>query len=209
MKKYLWILAAAFLLQACSKDEEEGPYVPWRPGDDKEETIDLDKATKVMILTEQAKNRIVMIDQPTGKVAWEWTAADSGLSAAEQAWFDLPDEAKPVYNRTCVLVTASGGGVALIRIADKKAMFYAKPGGNPHSAEVLPDGNVVVASSTGNLLSVYVYNGADSYVSRPAFTMPVHSAHNVVWDRSAAASGRRRAPSCSSSPTTGSVRLRN
>ena len=90
MKKYLWILAAAFLLQACSKDEEEGPYVPWRPGDDKEETIDLDKATKVMILTEQAKNRIVMIDQPTGKVAWEWTAADSGLSAAEQAWFDLP-----------------------------------------------------------------------------------------------------------------------
>ena len=87
MKKYLWILAAAFLLQACSKDEEEGPYVPWRPGDDKEETIDLDKATKVMILTEQAKNRIVMIDQPTGKVAWEWTAADSGLSAAEQAWF--------------------------------------------------------------------------------------------------------------------------
>jgi len=73
MKKYLWILAAAFLLQACSKDEEEGPYVPWRPGDDKEETIDLDKATKVMILTEQAKNRIVMIDQPTGKVAWGWT----------------------------------------------------------------------------------------------------------------------------------------
>ena len=183
MKKYLWMLVAVCFLSACSKDEEEGPYVPWRPGDQTEETIELDKATKVMILTEQAKNRIVMIDQPTGKVAWEWTAADSGLSAAEQAWFDLPDEAKPVYNCTCVLVTASGGGVALIRIADKKAMFYAKPGGNPHSAEVLPDGNVVVASSTGNLLSVYVYNEDASYVSKPAFTMPVYSAHNVVWDR--------------------------
>ena len=183
MKKYLWILAAAFLLPACGEDKEEEPYVPWRPGDQKEETIDLDKAAKVLVLTEQAKNRIVMIDQPTGKIAWEWTAADSGLSAAEQAWFNLPDEAKPVYNRTCVLVTASGGGVALIRIADKRVLFYAKPGGNPHSAEVLPDGNIVVASSTGNLLSVYVYNDGAGYVSKPAFTLPVYSAHNVVWDR--------------------------
>ena len=47
MKKYLWILAAAFLLQACSKDEEEGPYVPWRPGADKEATLDLDKGHDV------------------------------------------------------------------------------------------------------------------------------------------------------------------
>ena len=71
----------------------------------------------------------------------------------------------------------------MIRIADKKVLFYAKPGGNPHSAEVLPDKNIVVASGTGNLLSVYVYNEDASYVSKPAFTMPVYSAHNVVWDR--------------------------
>ena len=79
MKKYLWMLVAVCFLSACSKDEEEGPYVPWRPGDQTEETIELDKATKVMILTEQSKNRILMIDQPTGKIAWEWKAADSGL----------------------------------------------------------------------------------------------------------------------------------
>ena len=52
MKKYLWMLVAVCFLSACSKDEEEGPYVPWRPGDQTEETIELDKATKVMILTE-------------------------------------------------------------------------------------------------------------------------------------------------------------
>ena len=59
MKKYLWMLVAVCFLSACSKDEEEGPYVPWRPGDQTEETIELDKATKVMILTEQSKNRIL------------------------------------------------------------------------------------------------------------------------------------------------------
>ena len=91
MKKYLWMLVAVCFLSACSKDEEEGPYVPWRPGDQTEETIELDKATKVMILTEQSKNRILMIDQPTGKIAWEWKAADSGLSVSEQAWFNTPD----------------------------------------------------------------------------------------------------------------------
>lgn len=183
MKKYLWMLAAVLFFEGCGKEEEEGPYVPWRPGDQKEETIELGEATRVMILPEQAKNRIVMIDQPTGKIAWEWKPADSGLSSAEQAWFDLPDEAKPVYNRTCVLVTASGGGVGLIRVADKKLLFYAKPGGNPHSAEVLPDKNIVVASSTGNKLSVYVYDPAESYVPKPAFTTTLYSGHNVVWDR--------------------------
>lgn len=177
------LAVATLALQGCGGDDPEEPYVPWRPGDQQEETIELSKATRVMILPEQAKGRVVMIDQPTGKIAWEWKPADSGLSAAEQSWFDLPDEAKPVYDRTCLLVTASGGGVALVRISDKKVLFYAKPGGNPHSAEVLPDNNIVVASSTGNKLSVYVYDPSQSYVAKAASTVTVTSGHNVVWDR--------------------------
>lgn len=182
MKRCLWIAVFLLLLQACDKNEAPEPYEPWRPGDDEEETIDLAEATRLMLLPEQAKDRIVMIDQPTGKIAWEWKPADSGLSASEQGWFNTPDEAKPVYNCTCVLVTASSGGVGLIRIEDKKLLFYARPGGNPHSAEVLPDGNIVVASSDGNLLSLYVYDEEEPYVSQPAFTVPVSSGHNVVWD---------------------------
>lgn len=39
---------------------------------------------------------------------WSWTPADSDLTAAEQAWFELPDEVKPIYNCDYLLVTATG-----------------------------------------------------------------------------------------------------
>lgn len=172
---------AVMLMSGCKK-EEVPPFEPWRPGDQVEETIDLDEATQVMILPEQSKSRVVMVDVPTGKIAWEWTPQDSGLSAGEAEWFELPDEAKPVYDRTCVLVTASGGGVAIIRISDKKIMFYACPGGNPHSAEVLPDKAIAVASSTGNKLSLYRYDPDNPYVPSPVATYTLTDGHNVVWD---------------------------
>ncbi len=169
-------------LTGCYKGQELPPFVPWNPDDQEEETISLDEATRVMILPEQAGGRVVMIDVPTGKIAWEWKPEDSGLSSSEAKWFNLPDEAKPVLDRTCILVTASGGGVALIRISDKKAMFYANPGGNPHSAEILPDNGIAVASSTGNKLTLYKYDPDRPYVSSPVRTYTLTDGHNVVWD---------------------------
>jgi hypothetical protein len=89
-----------------------------------------------------------------------------------------------VLGNKYILATASGGGVALIRIADKKTVFYAYTGnGNTHSAELLPDGNIVTASSTGGYLMLFKtdtttlpYSGYTKKVSLP-------NAHNVIWDR--------------------------
>jgi hypothetical protein len=73
----------------------------------------------------------------------------------------------------------------LIRIVDKKAVFYAHPGKNPHSAEVLPDGNIVVALSTGgDKLALYHVDTSHMGLStgyKNSVELPF--AHNAVWDK--------------------------
>jgi len=79
--------------------------------------------------------------------------------------------------------SASGGAVALIRIGDKKVMFYAYAGGNTHSAEILPDGSIMAASSTGNFMTVFrvdTLRGPKGVYSKQG---PLPNGHNVVWDR--------------------------
>lgn len=186
--KRLLIPVLALLFAACTDNKTPEEWIPWVPDRDKTDTLDISKATRLLAIPDQRGNengeaRVTIVDQPTGKVCWEWDVlADSQLTAAQKEWFVLPDEAKPVYDGTCLLVTASRGGAALIRISDKRILFLAKPAGNPHSAEVLPDGNIVVASSTGNTLKVFVYDEANPYVSKVAQTINAPKAHNVLWD---------------------------
>ena len=117
------------------------------------------------------------------QIAWEWNARSSNIAQDHIKWFDNPDEAKAVYNNKFVLITASGGGVALIRISDKKVIFYAYAGGNPHSAELLPDGNIVTASSTGGFLKLFKVDTLTFPDKISPKSYPIVDGHNVVWDK--------------------------
>lgn len=136
-----------------------------------------------LVLCEQASDRVIILPADAGwdesEILWSWSAQTSpGLPAEHRPWFSLPSEAKPVVSLTQLLITAAGGGVALVRLADQQVLFHAYAGQNPHSAELLPDGQLVAASSTDDRLRLF-RTGADT-ASYTDYVLP--GAHGVVWD---------------------------
>jgi hypothetical protein len=125
-----------------------------------------------------------MGQQPPRKV-WSWKARDRPeLPVEMRSKFRTTDECKPVENGARILITASSDGVALVDRATDKVLFYGSAGG-AHSAEMLPGGRIVVASSTSkNPLanSLVLFDVKQS--GKPLFVTPLTSGHGVVWDES-------------------------
>jgi hypothetical protein len=134
-----------------------------------------------ILISEQKEHRVAIVNVKTQAIVWEWKPSVA-LSQEHAKWFSNMSDAKLVYDGKYILATASGGGVALVRISDKKTVFYTYVGGNTHSAEILPDGNIVSASSTGNYLTVIKVDTtvAPDRVYKKNIT--IDFGHNVVWD---------------------------
>lgn len=138
-----------------------------------------------ILCCEQASNRILLLDSAMPwneerSVLWRWDPATcAGLPDDHRGWFTHLSDAKPVLDRTHAIVCASGGGIALVRLADEAVVFHAKPDGNTHSVEILPDGNLVSASSTGNFLKVFSTTPGATAVA----SLTLADAHGVAWDR--------------------------
>jgi hypothetical protein len=142
------------------------------------------KEVRQIVFADQSVNRVVIADVDTKSVVWEWNPAQSNVAAGDVKWFVNMSDARPVYNNKYILANASTGGVALVRIADKKTVFYGYGGnGNVHSAEVLPDGNLVIAASTGNYLMLLRTDTSANPYSGYTKKITVPDAHNVVWDK--------------------------
>lgn len=183
------LISHTVIFISCSKDKRA--IMDFSGDDEKPDTGSvvipaLANSNRPILICEQSQGKVIIVDSASQGIMWEWKAAAS-LSATEAKWFTEPDEAKAVYDRKYVLVTASSGGVALVRIVDKKVMFYANAKGSPHSAELLPDGNIVVSCSTnnttdGDALKIYKVDTLHAFAEKEFARYPLVFGHNAVWD---------------------------
>lgn len=176
-KKIMTLMAGAFValgISSCSQYDDVGP-VQEAP---KAEFIMPENA---VVLAEQSRTAILVMDMNTKKVVWEWEPLTGGIPSAKRNLFKNPSECKPVLNNEYVLMTASGGAVALIRFADKKVMCFAECGINPHSAEILPDGNIVTAESKQGEINLFAVDMEKGTMVKKS-TKKIGNAHNLVWD---------------------------
>lgn len=151
------------------------------------DSLSVSDCQKCIVFTEKAPHQGVAIADvaQNGKIIWEWHPQNSNIDKSKVNWFLHIDEAKPVYNLKYILITSSKeGGVALIRIKGKKVVWYAHAGSNAHSAEILPDGNIVVACATPvNSLIAYHVDTTQTLAAKISSVIKLNYAHNAVWDK--------------------------
>ena len=119
---------------------------------------------------------------PAHRKVWSWRAGDSsGIPADMRALFRTTDDCKPVDGGRRILISSSGGAVALVDRETRKASFSARVT-NAHSIEMLPGGRIAAAASvstagTGDRLVIF-----DAATGKELASDALRSAHGVVWD---------------------------
>ncbi len=114
---------------------------------------------------------------------WTWKARERP-ELPDFMWdkFNTTDECKLVIGGEKILITSSGGGVALVARKSGKVSFFATAT-NAHSADILPGGRVAVAASVaedGIGDRLIVYDIAVSGKEILSYRLP--HGHGVVWD---------------------------
>ena len=119
---------------------------------------------------------------PANRKVWSWRAKeDSGIPAEMHALFRTTDDCKAIDGGRRILISSSGGAVALVDRATRRASFSARVT-NAHSIEMLPEGRIAAAASvstagTGDRLLIF-----DAATGKELASDALRSGHGVVWD---------------------------
>jgi hypothetical protein len=117
-------------------------------------------------------------------VVWSWRPAESRI---DPTGFGLPTEIKlrtvPVWGKgQWMAVSDSYGFMGLVSYPGKEKKWFVNAGrlSNVHGIEILPNGNVAAAASSGGWVRVYAASQGVTSSTYAQFDMP--DAHNVLWD---------------------------
>jgi hypothetical protein len=131
-------------------------------------------------VTEQASKQIRVIGAEGA--GWSWSPKER--NEGEAAAWGLPSDVKlrenALYGGLWMVVTDSYGYAGIVSYPDKRVRWSRNVGGNPHAAELLPDGNIAVAASDGGWVRVYAASQGPWSDTFGEFRLP--GAHGVLWD---------------------------
>ncbi len=187
MRKYilsLILVVIAVALCSCNAEKPElidfsAELVPDQMISDSEDMV---------IACDQSKGRVVVYDLKNYK--------DGDIIDDYEVWSYRP-YADPMtvsgvkYRENTVLgnivmMVGSGGDAVVVSYPDKKMIWSnSDVGNNPHSIEILPDGNIACAASNGS--TVRLYHTSDiqygAYVSPNDYVeYSLSDAHGALWD---------------------------
>ncbi|RZU44021.1 hypothetical protein EV284_1477 [Streptomyces sp. BK022] len=153
-----------------------------------------------VLVCDQKRRKVLLLDSSrtvwdpdTDPSAVQWSFTPEGNPdfadlSPQTSWTYVSEaKARTLNGRAYVLVTASYGFAAVV---DRNSgarywggMVAGTPGDddlNPHSIELLGNGNVAVVASTGG--EVRLYAASQGAYSNAYVTAPLDAAHGVYWD---------------------------
>ncbi|WP_269858575.1 DUF6528 family protein [Streptomyces sp. RPT161] len=158
------------------------------------------RTRSLLLAADQASERVLVLD-PTDEswaehgtraalrsaaraALWSWSPTDDGslnFLNPQRSWRNVSEaKHRVVDGRQWLLTCASAGLVAVVSYPHGRVAWATVVGGNAHSLELLPGGNVAVAASTGGFVRIYTASQGPGSARYVQYGLP--GAHGVQWD---------------------------
>jgi hypothetical protein len=138
---------------------------------------------------DQGGHQVVVFDAKTREwtqdaAKWAWTpTAANGFGDVAGA-FSLPSDVRTrtYKGKVYVLAADSKGFLGAVEYPSGKRLWATNAGApsNPHATELLPNGNVAAAASTGGWVRVYAASQGPASAAYTQFALK--GGHGVLWD---------------------------